>query len=74
MTERNDARAARHIAVDTPCNLLALPVTPANEQDRAQVGELAQSVQAVTGEAIEVAFANQGYAGEVAATHRRGLR
>src|SRR5215210_5326803 len=56
-----------HIAVDTLGNLLALLVTPANEQDRAQVGELAKEVQAVTGETIEMAFVDQGYTGETAA-------
>jgi transposase len=46
-----------HIAVDTLGNLLALVVTPANEQDRTQVGQLAQAVQHVTGETLELAFA-----------------
>src|ERR1700749_1801865 len=40
-----------HIAVDTLGQLLALHVTPANEQDRVQVAELAEQVQAGTGEA-----------------------
>lgn len=31
-----------HIAVDTLVHLLALKVTPTNEQERAQVGELAE--------------------------------
>jgi len=56
-----------HIAVDTLGNLLALLVTPANEQDRAQVGELAEKVQEVTGESVEIAFVDQGYTGENAA-------
>jgi len=56
-----------HLAVDTLGQLLALHVTPANEQDRAQVGELAEQVQAVTGETVEVAFVDQGYTGEPAA-------
>src|SRR5713226_6496390 len=34
-----------HMAVDTLGHLLALLVTPANEQERAQVGALAQAVQ-----------------------------
>jgi transposase len=50
-----------HLAVDTLGHLLALPVTPANEQERAQVAELAQQVQEVTGEHVEVAFVAQGY-------------
>lgn len=56
-----------HIAVDTLGHLLALYVTPANEQERAQVGELAQQVQEATGEAIKVAFVDQGYSGDPAA-------
>jgi transposase len=55
-----------HLAVDTLGHLLALHVTPANEQDRAQVGELAHQVQTVTGETVEVAFVDQGYTGETA--------
>ncbi len=53
-----------HIAVDTLGHLLALLVTPANEQDRAQVTELAAQVQAATGEMVEVAFVDQGYTGD----------
>lgn len=56
-----------HMAVDTLGNLLALHVTPANEQDRAQVGQVAEAVQEVTGETVEVAFVDQGYTGESAA-------
>jgi transposase len=56
-----------HAAVDTLGHLLALVVTPADEQDRAQVAELAAAVQAATGEAVEVAFVDQGYTGEQAA-------
>jgi transposase len=53
-----------HIAVDTLGHLLALYITPANEQDRAQVEQLAEQVQEATGESIEVAFVDQGYTGE----------
>ena len=53
-----------HMAVDTLGHLLALFVTPANEQDRAQVAQLAEEVQAATGETVEVAFVDQGYTGE----------
>jgi len=56
-----------HIAVDTLGNLLALIVTPAGEQDRTQVGDLAELVQQVTGESVEIAFVDQGYTGEMAA-------
>ena len=47
--------------MDTLGHLLALRVTPANQDDRAQVGELVQAVQEVTGEKVEVAFVDQGY-------------
>ncbi len=53
-----------HAAVDTLGHLLALHVTPANEQDRAQVAQLAQAVQSVTDQNVEVAFVDQGYTGE----------
>lgn len=56
-----------HIAVDTLGHLLAMVVTPANQQDRTQVEELAQQVQQVTGESVEVAFVDQGYTGKQAA-------
>ena len=56
-----------HMAVDTLGHLLALHVTPANEQDRAQVGQLAEAVQEVTGENVELAYVDQGYTGETAA-------
>jgi transposase len=53
-----------HMAVDTLGHLLALHVTPANEQDRAQVERLAAAVQETTGESVEIAFVDQGYTGE----------
>lgn len=53
-----------HIAVDTLGHLLALRVTPANEQDREQVGALAQAVQKATDESVELAYVDQGYTGE----------
>lgn len=56
-----------HLAVDTLGHLLALSVTAADEQDRAQVSELAKRVQAETGETVEIAFVDQGYTGENAA-------
>jgi transposase len=52
-----------HMAVDTLGLLLTLHVTPANEQDRAQVAQLAQQVQEVTGQSVELAFVDQGYSG-----------
>lgn len=56
-----------HMAVDTLGLLLAVHVTPANEQERAQVATLAAAVQEVTGQHVEVAFVDQGYTGEQAA-------
>lgn len=56
-----------HFAVDTLGHLLALCVTAANEQDRAQVSELAERVQTETGETVEIAYVDQGYTGENAA-------
>jgi transposase len=53
-----------HAAVDTLGHLLALHVTAANEQDRAQVGQLAEKVQEVTGQSVELAYVDQGYTGE----------
>jgi transposase len=53
-----------HIAVDTLGHLLALLVTPANEQERAQVAELAEAVQEVTGDTVELAYVDQGYTGD----------
>ena len=56
-----------HVAVDTLGHLLALLVTPANDQERMQVKALAKAVQDVTGESVEVAFVDQGYTGQAAA-------
>src|SRR5262249_5411699 len=55
-----------HMAVDTLGHLLALHVTPANEQERAQVETLAKAVQDVTDESVELAYVDQGYTGEQA--------
>jgi len=55
-----------HIAVDTLGHLLALKVTPANEQDRAQVAALTEAMQEATGETVQLAFVDQGYTGETA--------
>ena len=65
-----------HAAVDTLGHLLALKVTPANEQDREQVAELSQAVQEVTGQSVQVAFVDQGYTGEQPAADaaQAGLR
>lgn len=65
-----------HMAVDTLGQLLTVLVTPANEQDRAQVAALTEEIQEVTGESVEVAFVDQGYTGERAAADARahGIR
>lgn len=64
-----------HAAVDTLGHLLALRVTAANEQDRAQVAALAAAVQAETGQNVQLAYVGQGYTGAEAAqaAHDQGL-
>lgn len=56
-----------HAAVDTLGNLLALKVTAADEQERAQVADLAREVQEATGDHVEIAYVDQGYTGDRAA-------
>jgi transposase len=56
-----------HIAVDTLGHLLALKVTAANEQERAQVQDLAQAVREATDQNVELSWVDQGYTGEDAA-------
>jgi len=65
-----------HAAVDTLGHLLALSVTPANQQDRAQVGQLAQAIQAAVAEPVQLAFVDSGYTGEApaAAAAQAGIR
>ena len=65
-----------HLAVDTLGQLLAVIVTPANEQERAQVAALAAKVQEVTGDSVAVAFVDQGYTGDeaAAAAEQHGIR
>lgn len=55
-----------HAAVDTLGHLLALHVTPADEQDRAQVDQLAKAVQKITGGSVKLAYVDQGYTGQTA--------
>jgi transposase len=64
-----------HMAVDTLGQLLVMHVTPANEQDRAQVEELARAVQEVTDEHVELAYVDQGYTGEepASAAEKQGI-
>ena len=65
-----------HVAVDTLGELLALRVTPADAGDRAQVAALAEDVQDVTGQTVELGFVDQGYTGEnaAAAAEEHGIR
>src|SRR5918992_737917 len=65
-----------HAAVDTLGHLLALHVTPANEQDREHVEKLAEAVQEATGESVELAYVDQGYSGEepAEAAEEHGIR
>ena len=65
-----------HVAVDTLGHLLAVHVTPANKQDRAQVEELAKQVQEATGHNVQIAYVDAGYTGEGAAeaAEEQGIR
>jgi transposase len=65
-----------HAAVDTLGHLLALHVTAATEQDRAQVERLAEEVQRITEQNVELAYVDQGYTGETAsqAAQKHGIR
>ena len=53
-----------HVAVDTLGNLLAVLITPANEQERAQAGALAKQVQEATQRSVKLAYVDQGYTGK----------
>ena len=61
--------------MDTLGHLLAAHVTPATADDRAEVGQLAQAVQAATGESVDLAYVDQGYTGEkpAAAAREHGI-
>ncbi len=65
-----------HAVVDTLGHLLAVKVTAANEQERAQVGDLVRDVQEVTADSVEVAYVDQGYTGSepAEAAARQGVR
>ncbi len=64
-----------HTVVDTLGLLLTLKVTPANEQERAQVGELMAETQLVTDGSVELGFVDQGYTGDepAAASAEQGV-
>ena len=55
-----------HVAVDTLGHVLALHVTSANTDDRAEVSRLVDAAQEASQGNLEVAFADQGYTGEKA--------
>ena len=61
-----------HAAVDALGDLLALTVTAADGQDRAQVAELLAKAQAVADGRVEPAWADQGYTGPAAADAAAG--
>jgi transposase len=54
------------MVVDTLGHLLTLTVTPADEQERAQVDALCRQVQQATGGTVKLAWADQGYTREKA--------
>lgn len=62
--------------MDTLGHLMALKVTAASEGDRSQVAALAQEVQQVTGNSVELAYVDQGYTGQNAAlaAQEHGIR
>jgi len=55
------------MAVDTLGHLLALHVTSASAEGCGEVGRLARTVQAITNDAVKLAWVDQGYTGERAA-------
>ena len=64
MADTSERRGRSLLGSRHPWTLLVMHATPANEQDRAQVQALASVVQEVTGDNVELAFADQGYTGD----------
>ena len=64
------------VAVDTLGHLLALVVTPANEQERAQVAALFEQVQEATQRRVELAWVDSDYTGPepAAAAAEHGIK
>jgi hypothetical protein len=54
-------------AADTLGHLLAVKVTAADEQERAQVGEIGEHMQQAKGEDVQMAYVGQGCTGEAPA-------
>lgn len=52
-----------HLAVDTPGHVVALHVTPANVDDRAEVGRLSAEVQSETDGSVALGYVDQGFSG-----------
>jgi transposase len=73
---KNKKGSKVHAAVDTLGHLLALRVSPADEDDRKQVKQLCEEIQEATGESVELAYVDQGYTGEKAfgAASEHGIR
>ncbi len=70
--KRKKVSKVRAAAVDTLGHLLALHVTPADKQDRKQVGAPAEAAQEATGGgSMELAYVDQGYTGERPASKAR---
>jgi transposase len=53
--------------------VVALHVTPADADDRGEVGRLTQAVQAETDNSVELGFVDQGYTGHKAAAQAHGI-
>jgi transposase len=53
-----------HLAADTLGHFRAMHVTPANADDRAEVGRLAKAIQTATDQNVEIAFVDQGHTSE----------
>jgi transposase len=60
-----------HMGADPLGHLLALRVTPANVDDRAEVRKLADAAQQATGETVELIYVDQGCTGDKAAEAAR---
>ena len=65
-----------HAVVDTMGTLLTVAVTPANEAERRQISALAPRVQEVTGETVEMLYADAASTGAepAAAAQKQGMR
>ena len=63
------------MAVDTLGHLLALLVTPANEDDRSAVAALTEAMQDATNQSVDLAYVDQDHTGErpVEAAAKQGI-